>query len=363
MSMNNDALLAAFVSGASPDQMEAAAYGKDAVQPASTEDNSSEEVSSQVESEVDNFFTNEEESASDSSSQSDEEQPAETKVDSDVEELVAGGKKIQINYKDRAAIKDAYLKAAGMRKFQRERDQERASKKELQSKIAEHESLWEKVETAAARNDYNELMRIMTGGKTDFDTVLNTRLERARLRADASEEDQVKFDQEDKISQLEATVNRQSQELEKLLNKVKAEKEEVVAKSVQSRVEPVFNKYRFAGKLGNSAAEHKLDRMIWNDALSSLEELGLDEGDLTPEIIEREFKSAAEVLGQVTKKMTQKETQNVTQQRKREAQEAAQLQQVRGYLGSNVKKEAAEKIRSGDLTSIFKNWGKYKDVF
>ena len=354
----------ALVSGATPDQMEVAAYGADAVTPATSEDNS-DSAQSQDDGGVDAFFNNPEESTEQPPKEEGEEKPTEALSPEalDVEEVEAGGAKIKIDYKDKKAIKDAHLKAAGMRKFQRERDEARKQLKEKESKLVEQQSLWGKIEEAASKNDYNELMKIMTGGKTDFDTLLKSRMERAKLIEETPEEDRVKFYQEDEISQLKSTVTKQSQEIEKLLNKVKAEKEEIETKSVQSRINPAFEKYRFAGKLGNSAAEHKLDKMIWNDALASLEELGLDESELTSEIIEKEFKAAAELLGSVTKQQAAQATKQISQQRQKEAQEAAQLQQVKGYVGSNVKKEAAEKIRSGDLTSIFKNWGKYKDVF
>lgn len=358
--VNHDALLAAFASGATPDQMEAAAYGTEVA----TQEASSEESEEATPSEVDNFFNNEPEQTenSEESSQEPAEEQVEQQVSSDVEEVEAGGSKFKIDYTDRKSIKDAYLKAAGMRKFQRERDEARKKLKEVSAKQSEQAELWSKVEEAASKNDYNSLMKIMTGGKTDFDTLLQSRLERMKLREEAPESEKIKFDQEDKIATLEATVSRQSSEIEKLLNKVKAEKEEIATKAVQSRINPVFEKYRFAGKLGNAAAEHKLDKMIWNDAMTQLEELGLDEEELTPEIIEREFKAAAELLGNVTKQQAEKKANEISQERKKVAKEAAQLQQVKGQVGVNLKQEAAQKIR-GDLSSIFKNWDKYKGVF
>jgi hypothetical protein len=59
---------------------------------------------------------------------------------SDVEYVYVKGtngkkQKIEVSYTDKEKIKQAYLKMAGMDKFRKERDDERKSKAELQSKI------------------------------------------------------------------------------------------------------------------------------------------------------------------------------------------------------------------------------------
>lgn len=247
----------------------------------------------------------------------------------------------------------------GMRKFQRERDAALAKVKEAEEKNVEHEALWNKVERAAGEQDFNQLMKIMTAGKMDFDTYLETRLEKSRLREDATEEELEKMDLQEKLTSLETKLSRQQEEMDDKLGKVKEDREVSEIKSLEAKIHPAFDRYRFHGKLGDKDAEHRLDRMLWTDTLTALE----DYDEITPELVEKEFKTTAQFLGNVIEKQVETNTKKVSKTRKRNAKEAAQVQQVRGYVGNDLKKEASTNIKSGNLVDILKGWDKYGKLF
>jgi len=58
-----------------------------------------------------------------------------------------------------------------------------------------------------------------------------------------------------------------------------------------------------------------------------------------------------------------KKADKVVKQRKQHAKESAQLEAMSGTREPGVAEEARQKLRSGDLTGLLQNWGKYGSVF
>jgi hypothetical protein len=308
--------------------------------------------------------TSDEEEAEGAEEQAASEESEEKTSDSDTQEpdidyIKAGGRKIKVDFSDRDKIKKAYQMAAGMRQFQKERDDARKAMDSLKGEVEELKGLWNKIETAASRNDYNELMKIMTAGKVDFDTVLKQRLEREKFREEATEDEIRQMDLEEQIKNLQAQLEKQSAEFEEKVGKAQTDREEAELKSLESKITPVFDRYRFHGKLGDPDAEHMMDEMLWTRTLTKLD----DYEDLTPEIIRKEFKSVSDALNKVVKKQIDSAQKTASKERKREAKKTAQVQTRRGYIDNSAKQQAAQKIREGDLASVFRNWGKFGKLF
>jgi len=283
-----------------------------------------------------------------------QEQPAE-----DFEYVSAGGRKIKVDYSDKDKIKKAYQMAAGMRKFQKERDDARKNMDTLKSEVAELKDMWSKIETAAGRNDYNELMRIMTAGKMDFDSVLQQRLEKEKAREEATEDEIRQMDLEDQIRALQDKLDKQNAEFEERVTKAQQNMEEAELRSLESKINPAFDRYRFAGKLGDPDAEHMMDEMLWTRTLTKLD----DYEDLTPEIIRKEFKAISEALNKVVNKQVSTKQKETAKERKRIAKNTAQVQTRRGHIDNDTKREVANKIKSGNYVDVFKNWGKFGKLF
>jgi molybdopterin converting factor small subunit len=202
-------------------------------------------------------------------------------------------------------------------------------------------------------------MKIMTAGKYDLDTLLETKLARAKAREEATEEEIAQMDLQEKIAALEARLAKTDSKMAEKLEEASRFKEEAELKSLESKIHPAFNQYRFAGKLGDADAEHHLDEMLWTKALSNLEQYD----EVTHEAIVKEFSAVAKTLDKVINKKVESKTKEVSKERKRNAKTTAQMQQVRGYVDSDLKKEAATKIRSGNLTDILKNWDRFGKLF
>jgi len=283
-----------------------------------------------------------------------------TAEESDAEYIKADGKKIKVDYADKAKIKKAYELAAGMRKFQKERDEAIKREKEKEEKLSKQEELWGKIEAAADAEDFNTLMKIMTKGKMDFDTLLSSKIERMKLREDATEEEAEKMDLHDEIASLKASLAKVTSDVTKKQELAEAAKEQAELQNLEAKIHPAFDKYRFHGKLGDADAEQQLDEMLWAKVINNLDDY---DGKLDAEIINKEFSKVAAAINKVVNKQTERTVKKTTEARKRNAKETAQLEQVRGYVDSGLKQEAAAKIKSGDLTHILQNWGKFGKLF
>jgi hypothetical protein len=141
------------------------------------------------------------------------------------------------------------------------------------------------------------------------------------------------------------------------------EKETAELRSLESTVHPVFDRYRFADKLGDSDTEQMFDEMLWNAALKRLEpyeEKGLP---ITADLVEREFKSVSTALRKRINLQAEKKAAKAVEQKKREATENVQAAVSNGYRSSSAAKEAEDLIKSGNIAGLFKGWGKYGKVF
>lgn len=286
-------------------------------------------------------------------------------VEGDEEVVEIDGKEVKINYKDKDSIKETFRKVKsfekGMRKFQTERDSERIKNKELSEKLAERDRLWSKIEEASSSNDFNTLFKIMTAGRMDFDSFLSQQMERAELRRNATPEEIAQLDKNDELESVKRKLAEKEAKVDEILKKF-SEKEEIAqVKELETKINPSFIKHRFAGKIGDKDAEQQLDEMLWSKVLTKLE--SYEEADLTPENIEQEFKQTASIINKVINKKAQDEVKATTETRKKQAKEAAAIQQVRGNVGSDMKKEMAKRVREGDLTGILSNWGTFGGLF
>jgi hypothetical protein len=305
-----------------------------------------------------------------------EDSPSEAKSNSPADKKTSGSKevitvtdesgkkkKVEIDYSDRAAIRKAHEMMYGARKWQAERDKALASSKEVQSKLGELESNWEVLNKTFQEGGVEGLIDLLQGKPGAYKEVIKKELARAKFFETASPEE---------IESLQAkeASERQARELEKIRKEnedfrkqMQQEKEQAELASLESRIHPAFDKYRFADKLGSAEDEHMFDEMLWNTAmkrLESYEEQGLD---LVPELVEKEFRTVATSLRNRIGMQAEKKAAKVVEQKKREATENVQAKVRSGYKTGGASKEARDLIESGNIKGLLSQWGKYGGLF
>ena len=131
--------------------------------------------------------------------------------------------------------------------------------------------------------------------------------------------------------------------------KASRDKEESQLRSVEAQVTPVFNKYRFAGQLGNAQQEAAFDRAIWDQALAKLEELPEDQ-PLTAAVVEKEFRSVYTAFQAAIGKKANAKAKAIVDNKKQEAASSVAVAATRGLGGQpqgQMDKMAASIRRGG----------------
>lgn len=286
---------------------------------------------------------------------------------SDLKEVITisddkGRRKVEVDFSNRDQLKKYVQMAYGARKWQAERDQAIQSRKEVETKFSQREQDWQKLEQAFQQGP-EHLIDLLAGRKGAFDELVQKRSERAQFLKSASPEE---------IQALEARelAEKQAREIEKIRRenddfkkKVTEERDAAELRAMEARIHPAFERYRFAGKLGDEVDEQMFDDMLWTATLKRLEpyeEKGLD---LTPELIDKEFRTVSTVLRKRIGAQSEKRATKVVEQKKQEATENVQAKVKSGYKSGNTADEARNLLNNGDLKGLLKNWGKYGSLF
>lgn len=271
-------------------------------------------------------------------------------------------KKIEVDYSNREAIKKAVLLANGARKWQAERDKALESRKSIESELSQIKQDWSLLDSAFQKGP-EAVYDLLTGRQGGFNEYVSKYQER---------QDFLKHASPDEIKALETQerADKQAKELEKLRKdneefkkQVMAEREQTEEKALESKIHPVFDKYRFADKLGDAQDELLFDKMLWTTALERLEQYETKGLQVTPNLIDKEFRTVADSIRKRINVQAEKKAGKVVEQKKREATENVQSKVMSGYKTGGTANEARDLMNKGDLTSILKGWSKYGSLF
>lgn len=312
-----------------------------------------EEASFVAEDEVEPVTSNdgvEEEESKESEGEAEE--PAEEKSASeDVEEVVVtddqGKRKIKIDYNDRERVKKAHIQAAGMRKFQAERDKITKEYKEYKADASPKLEKLEQLSSVFEKDGLDGMIRLLTGGKQTLDSLIEERnREKARIEMMSPAERRA-YEKEQEAEELKARLAAVEKAEEERNNKFKQEKIETEVARVSSHMQSSFEKYRFDGRLGDPSLESRLDRMLWNDTKAALAELPEDIV-ITPQLIRDEFKAKFLALNSVINKKADKKVRETLDKKKVDATKHAQAKMVAGAKKSGAENQLREDLKSGN---------------
>lgn len=273
-------------------------------------------------------------------------------------------RRVEIDYSDRASIKKAHELANGARKWQVERDQAIQSSKQTSEKLAQREKDWQVLEQAFQQGE-EALIDLLRGKRGAYKEMISKEMQRAEFLRNASPEEKESLEMRERADQHARDLDRVRKENDEFKRQITSEREATEVRALESRVHPTFEKYRFADKLGDAQDEHMFDEMLWNSALKRLEPYEEQGLDLSPELVEREFRTVASAIRKRIGNLAEKKASKSIDQKKQEATENVQSKVMSGYKssGGNTQKAAKDLINSGNLTGLLKNWNTYGKLF
>ncbi len=256
---------------------------------------------------------------------------------SDVEEIAVKGKdgkrkNIKVDFSDRNKLKKYIQKAANAVRLQSERDSLQAQVE----KLSETADVVANLQSIVDSSGYEGLIDHLNADNGGFAKWFEGKVNRHSLRQHASEDELARYDAEDKAADLErriALFERQQAEREERLA---AESKQASMDRLAADVNPIYFKYTFDGKLGDSVAEQRHNKAMFREVTSTLDELSEEGVKITPAIIEREFRAYAQpFLKGVNKRVRQNTTKSI-QQKKQKTAAHAQQQVRKGYSSDSM---------------------------
>jgi len=274
-----------------------------------------------------------------------------------------GKKTLEIDYNDRAAIKKAFELAHGARKWQGERDKTLASEKQIREKYTADRRILDALEQAYQQRGELGVIDLISGKPGASAEFIQKQVDRAKFLERASPEELEQLQQKEELEQLKRDMARHRTETEQREANATAQREQAELRSLESRVNPAFEKYRFDGKLGDGEDEAMYDELLWNATmkrLSPFEEQGVE---ITRELVDSTFKDVSSRLRKRIGVTASKQASNIISQKKQEAIENVQANATSAYKKGGARAEAEDLISKGNFKSLFSNWGKHSKAF
>lgn len=268
---------------------------------------------------------------------------------SNIEEIVSGGRKMKIDWNDKESIKRQIQMAGGVSKLKSQHDAMLGQKKELEAKHSELSEIMNVLESTFQKQGAKGVINLLAGKDDAWDNQLKQEMARAKAYENATPDQRnylelqeaLEAERKEKASIL-ADVKSQTE-------RAKLDREAADRSSAEAAVHPVFEKYRFAGKLGDTAVEQQLDDAIWSKAVRNIQEV--PEHELTQARIDKEFRSVAATFQKMFKDQGSKNAEKVLAKKKENATAAVGAAAVKGMAGVTGKGTVRERIASGDLKS------------
>lgn len=272
-----------------------------------------------------------------------------------------GRRQVEIDYSNREAIKKAFQFQHGARKWQAERDKALETVKGKDSELAQIKQDWSMLDQAFQKGP--EHLFDLLQGQGSFEKLLNKHTEKQEFLKNASPREIAELETRERAETQTRELEKLRKDNEDFKKQMMSEREQTEEKALESKVHPIFDKYRFADKLGSAEDEHLFDSLLWSQALQRLEPYEEKGVAITQELIDKEFKAVATSIRNRINVQAEKKATKVVEQKKREATENVQAKVKSGYKTGGTAQEARELMQKGDLTSLLKGWGKYGSLF
>lgn len=294
-------------------------------------------------------------------SQPETEEPKDT---ADTEEIWVtdhkGRKKVTIDYSDKEKIKKAFSLAYNRQAQKVEKDRLLQEVKANKPKLESFDAL----EAAWQKDGVRGIVNLLEGKQDAYERHIDEQLNRHRRREEAQSDPSAlkQLELEESLEKMRLENARLAKMVEEQLGKSTAEKEQAIEVSFKSKFSNLFDKYRFAGKLGDPAEESRWDKTLFNTVRGTLDEAAAEyeaeHGEEMPDseyfaLAEREFKQLSDFYRKSKDKDATKKVAEVVKRKKA----AAQTKAARTAVGENKKltneQQLIERVKTGGFKGLF----------
>lgn len=260
---------------------------------------------------------------------------------------------VKVDYKNKDSIKQAYLKAAG---FPVLNNKLSVLSKKHAGLEKEHKSLkadMDKLEDIYQNQGVEALVKAL-GKEGELDKLVQAKIKQREYLASLSPEEKYRLEMKEQNEQALKRASDVETKYQKMLEDISQKEEQAATRSLESRLHPAFDRYRFSGKLGDEGMEHMLDETIWNQVTKRLTDYPEDV-ELTQSVIDREFRTVSQNLQKVIHVQAEKKVQKTVDKKKAEAVKTAQITAKKGLTGQSEKDKFMDSIKSGNLSDAFQS--------
>lgn len=272
-------------------------------------------------------------------------------------------KQIDVDFNDREKLKKYVHMAAGMRKFQAERD---ALKKQIQSfgnvdEATEKVKLFNELDTIYQNDGSEGLINRLAGSSDAYDKLKQDIIEEYQKRQSASPSELARMDYEKEKIRQQRELEMIRQENEQFKTSIQEKETQAQLKSLQSTVNTSFDKYRFSGKLEDADQEFKLDKAIWSTAQAELSELEDQGVELTNAVVERVFRETAVPFRKFINKQSRAKLKKAINKKKQESASSVQTR-IKSSMSSGSTADRSQLVdafkRGQGTSALLDLWAK-----
>lgn len=285
---------------------------------------------------------------------------------SQVEKIVVsdgkGRREIEVDFSDKEALTKYIQMGYGARKWQAEKDQAVQKMSETQEKLREYEQNFKVLDDALNREGIEGVIDVLMNKKGAHKEWLEQQRQREEFLKHASPEQVEALELREKAEKEMREIERERKANKEFREKVERDLAEAEKKAAESLVNPIYNKYRFAGKLGSEEDEAFWDEILYSRASQALES---GEGsEVSEEDIEAAFKKVSDSIRKRINTQADKTASKILKDTKKKATESVQSTVRQNYTpDSKAKQEAAELLKNRDYGSLFAAFKKFGPHF
>lgn len=276
----------------------------------------------------------------------------------DIEEIMVKGEngrkqKLKVDYSDRKAIKQAFLKASGMRKYQKERDNAIKSARDLTEKYESISKDFNKLEKIFESGGIKGLVEQL-GGEGAWSKAVDAELEHRNYVDNLTPAEKYQLDLQERETKYQKMLEAEKQKREEFEKQIQQREEESAIRKMEAQLHPSFDRYRFAGKLGDEVTEHQFDTAIWNSVTRRLQEYP-DDFELTQSVIDKEFRTVANNFRKYINNQAEKKVKSTIERKKADAGKRAQIAVKKGMTNNEKNRKFLDDMKRGNMTDALKS--------
>ena len=263
-----------------------------------------------------------------------------------------GRRRVRVDLNDQAALQRILPQAYGFRKMQAERDNLKKEVESARPKLKELEDNWNTLDRAFQDGGVEALVDLLGGKRGHYRELVNQEIQKANRMAGATESEREKMLLEERLSKMTRDNELREKRITEETARATKEREEAQLRSLESQVVPAFNKYRFAGKLGNEGQERAFDQAIWDQALRNLESLP-ETQQLNDAIIEAEFRKVSTAFNAAIGRKANQQARQVIDKTKQAAQTRVAAAATRNMGRPNsIQESMTNNIQKGGIAGL-----------